>query len=171
MKFSPNHNDIRIRAVYGGLVLAAFVMMCFGTGVVRTVLLSLSVVFLGVGLYLFIRCDMTTYTYLVIEKDEGFDFYIDKSSGKKGAYVCFYPLTDAVSLEKYDRSKRAELKKKHGKVFIYNYCHNKLTGLKYILTFKNEGYYDSVIIELDCKSLEYLKAAMEKSHPEWKTEE
>ncbi len=162
MKFSPNHNDNRIRAIYGGFIVIAFAMMCFGTGLVRTVLLSLSIVFLGVGLYLFIRCDMTTYTYIVTRKGERLDFYIDKSFGKRGAYVCYYPLTDAVSLEKYERSKRKALKEKHGKVFIYNYCHNKLVGEKYIFTFKNEGYFDSVIIELDKKSFEYLKASMKE---------
>lgn len=161
MKFSPNHNDNRMRMIYGGLVVCAFVGMCFGTGIVRTVLLSLSMVVLAVGIFLFIRCDMTTYTYIVMENEKRFDFYIDKSTGKRGAYVCYYPLSDAVCLEKYDRAKRNELKKKYGKVFIYNYCHNKLVGEKYILVFKNDGYHDAVIIELDEGSLKYLNTAIE----------
>ena len=162
MKFSPNHSDSRMRAVYAALVIIAFVCMSFGEGVVRAVLLSLGLVCLGTGLYLFIRCDMTTYTYIVMENEGRLDFYIDKATGKRGAYVCYYPLKDAVCLEVYEKGTKKSINERFGKTFIYNYCHNKLSGEKYILVFDNEGYHDAVIIELDQKSLEYLKAGISK---------
>ena len=163
MRYSPNHSDPRMRALYASLVVCAFVMLSVGTGAVRAILVSLALVCLGVGLYLFIKCDMTTYTYIVMENEGRQDFYIDKAVGKRGAYVCYYPLSDVAYFDDYIKGSKKEINEKYGKVFFYNYCHNRLNGDKQILVFENDGYYDAVIIELDKQSIEYLKKAIRVS--------
>ena len=162
-----------MRVVYATLVIAAFVMMSFGTGIVRAILMSLAVLCLGVGLYLFIRHDMTTYTYIVLENEDRLDFYIDKATGKRGAYVCYYPLSEVVGFEKYERGTKKALREKYGKVFVYHYSHNRFCDDKYILVFQNEGYCDAVICQFDPACVEYLNKgiALSKEKKEEATEE
>ena len=163
MKYSPRHEDTLMRAIYGVLVIAAFVMMSFGTGIVRAVLLSASVVCLGVGLYLFMRHDLTTYTYIVMENEGRLDFYVDKSTGKRGAYVCYYPLCDAIGVFPLEKGAKKELSAKHGKVFFYNYSHNRFCQNKYVVLFQNDGYCDGVICQLDSGSVTYIERGISLS--------
>lgn len=160
MKFSPRHDDLRIRIIYASLIVAAFVMMSFGTGIVRVVLMSLSVICLAAGLFLFIKFDMTTYTYIVLENDKRLDFYVDKMVGKRSAYACYYPLSDALTLEKYEKGVKKAIRQKYGKVFFYNYSHNCFCPGKYALVFQNDGYCDAIICQLDITSAEYLRRAI-----------
>lgn len=160
MKFSPSHRDLVIRSIYGALVVGAFVMMGIGTGVVRTVLLSVSLVSLAAGLYLFIRYELTTYTYIVMENGKRLDFYVDKAVGKRGAYVCYFPLSDAKEFCKYTKGVKKEISQKHGKTFFYKYYHNAFSAERYVMVFQNDGYCDAVIMELDRASVEYLSGAM-----------
>ena len=152
-----------MRAIYASLIVASFVMMSVGTGIVKTVLVSLAVVCLGVGITLFIKYDMTTYTYIVLDRENTFDFYVDKASGKRNAYVCYYPLADALALEKYEKGTKKALRERFGKTFFYHYSHNRFCDDKYALVFKNEGYCDCVICQLDKESYDLLKLGISKS--------
>ena len=171
MEFTPQHNDLRTRSIYGSLMVLSLAFMYVGTGILHAVLMSLSFIGLAVGLFMFIRSDLTSFSYIVRENGEGYDFYINKVTGKRGAYVCYYPLSDAVLLEEYKKGKKKELYEKYGKVFVYNYCHNKLVGEKQILMFKNNGYYDAVIIELDKPHLARLNEAMQNAKRNMQNEE
>ena len=166
MKYTPKHTDNLLRAIYGSLIVASFVLMGFGTGLVRTILMSLSVVFLAVGLFLFIRHEITTYSYIVMENGERLDFYVDKLTGKRGAYVCYYPMTDALTIEKYEKGIRKKLEQKYGKTFVYRYCHNIFCGEKYLVVFQNNGYCDAVLCQLEASHAEYIKKAISQSEVE-----
>ena len=165
MKFASKHNDNLMRSIYAFLVVASLIFMNIGTGIVHTVFMSLSVVSLAVGLYLFMRHEMTTFTYIVMENEGRLDFYVDKSSGKRGAYVCYYPLSDTVAFQKYEKGTKKEIYQKFGKTFVYNYRHNRFCKDNYIIVFQNEGYCDAVICQLDEKHQELLKLAISKSMP------
>lgn len=166
MKYTPKHTDNLLRAIYGSLIVASFVLMGFGTGLVRTILMSLSVVFLAVGLFLFIRHEITTYSYIVIENGDRLDFYVDKLTGKRGAYVCYYPLCDALAIEKYEKGTKKEINSKYGKTFTYNYCHNRFCGEKYIIVFQNDTHRDAVLCQLEASHAEYIKKAIPQSEEE-----
>ena len=157
MNYSPKHNDTKMRAVYGMLIVLGLCLTSVGTGVVRAILMSVGLVCLSIGLYLFIRYDMTTFTYIVMENEGRLDFYIDRVVGKRGSYVCYYPISDLALAEKYEKGTKKRLYEKYDKIFVYNYCHNRLRGEKYVLVFENDGYYDGVIVELDGVCFEYLK--------------
>ena len=157
MNYSPKHNDIKMRAVYGFLIVLGLALNFVGTGLVKTVASALSLILLAVGLYFFVKHDMTTYTYILMENEGRVDFYIDRVVGKRGAYVCYYPLSDTVLAEKYEKGTRDKVNREYGKVFIYNYTHNRFCGDKQILVFKNEGYYDAVIVELSRECFDYIQ--------------
>ncbi|MBO5287649.1 MAG: hypothetical protein J6B34_05940 [Clostridia bacterium] len=148
MNYTPKHKDVTMRAIYAFLLLFSMVIVNVGTGLVHTILMSIALVMLAVGAFLFIRYDLTSFTYIAIEKEKDFDFFIDKTVGKRNGYVCYYPLSDAISLEKWGRETKKALKARYGKIFFYNYCHNQFKTEKQVLVFKNDNYYDAVIIEL-----------------------
>ena len=151
---------MKMRVVYASLIAVGFALYFIGSGIVGTILTAVAILMISSGLYLFMRYDLTTYTYILMENEGRQDFYIDRVVGSRGAYVCYYPLCDAVLLEKYEKDTKKRLIKEYQRLFVYNYCHNCMTGEKHILVFKNEGYYDAVIVELDKASLEYLKSKM-----------
>jgi hypothetical protein len=132
-----------------------------GEGIAKIVFTTLSLVFIATGLYLFIKHDLTTYTYIVMENEGRLDFYVDRVVGKRGSYVCYYPLSDLILVEKYEKGITRELNKKYGKTFVYKYLHNKFGNEKYIILFKNQGYNDAVVCQLDTSSFEYIKRAAE----------
>lgn len=164
MNYSPRHNDTKMRAIYGVLVVLAFAFMNIGTGLVQTIFMSLSVICLCFGVFLFIRHDMTTYTYIVYDNEGELEFFVDKATGKRNAYVCYYPLCDCVTLLKYEKGTKKEIEEKYGKTFFYNYCHNRFSYEKYIIVFQNNGYCDAVICQLDQVNYEYLQNAISTAH-------
>jgi len=163
MKFSPKHNDNKMRAIYGALIVLSIIFANIGSGLTHTIFMCFTVVFLCTGLFLFMRHEMTTYTYIVIENDGGLDFYVDKSMGKRGSYVCYYPLSDCVAFEKYGKGTKKEMGTRLGRVFFYRYSHNVFSGDQYIIAFQNDGYCDAVICQLDTQNYEYLKNAVSLS--------
>lgn len=163
MNYSPKHDDTKIRAIYGALIVLGLAFTAVGTGLIKTVFTALSLAFIATGLYLFIRHDLTSYSYIVMENEGRLDFYVDRVVGKRGAYVCYYPLCDAVSLQTYERGTKKALGEKYGKVFVYNYCHNRFCKERHIIVFKNDGYYDAVICQLDPQSVGYLNKCIELS--------
>ena len=163
MNYSPKHDDTKIRAIYGIFIVVGLMFMSVGTGMVKVIFTTLSLALIATGLYLFIRHDLTSYSYIVMENDGRLDFYVDKTVGKRGAYVCYYPLCDAVLFEGYEKDTKKALSEKYGKVFVYNYTHNRFCKDRQVIVFKNDGYYDAIICQLDVESAEYLSKCIEAS--------
>ena len=163
MNYSPKHNDTKIRAIYGGLVILSFVFMSVGTGVVGAVCKAAAILCLALGLYLCIRHDLTTFSYIVMDKGNRLDFYVDRAVGKRGSYVCYYSLDDVACIEDYKKGTKKEIEEKYGKVFFYNYCHNRFTGIRQVIVFENTGYYDAVIVELSQECVDYLKSNIKQN--------
>lgn len=163
MKISPRHNDTKMRAIYGALIVLSVAFMNIGTGIVHTVFMCLTVLCLCAGLFLFLRFELTTYSYILRENDDGFDFYVDKSTGKRGSYVCFYSLKDCVALEKLENGKKKEIQENHGKTFFYNYIHNRFSNEKYVIVFQDEKHCHGIVCQLDNQSYERLSNAISLS--------
>lgn len=151
-----------MRAIYGALTVSSLACMNIGTGLVRTILMSLSVIFLATGMYLFLKHEITTYSYVIMEGEKRLDFYVNKLTGKRGAYVCYYPMSDALDIVKYEKGTKREIEQKYGKTFFYRYYHNVFCGEKYVVVFKNEGYCDAVICQLEPLSRDYIQKAISK---------
>ena len=161
MKFSPKRTDSAIRAIYAGLLLASLLFAGTGQGILKAILTSVALLTLTGSIYLFIRYDLTTYTYIIKENGESHDFYIDKSVGKRGGYVCYYPVSDIVLIEKYGKDTKKRLRSKYGKVNFYNYSQNIIKANKSVILFKNDGYHDAVIFEPDDNFTLAVNSAMD----------
>ena len=163
MKFIPARKDIKIRILYSVLLIGAIICFFpFITGIMHTVMQSIGIIMLTSSLAIFIKYESTTFSYILIEKNGHLDFYIDKHVGKRGAYGCFFPVSDAVKIVKMADDTKAELKKEFKNIFFYNYAKNIFCGEKHIIVFENEGRFDAVIFEPDGKFLSLIKEDIEK---------
>ena len=163
MKFIPARKDTKIRIIYSALLIGAII--CFSpiaSGIIHTVMQSLGIVVLTSSLAIFIKYESTTFSYILIEKNGHFDFYIDKHVGKRGAYVCYFPVSDAVKIVKLTDTAKDELRTEYENIYFYNYGKNVFCGEKHIIVFKNESKYDAVIFEPDEKFVTLIKEDMEK---------
>ncbi|MBQ8392934.1 MAG: hypothetical protein IJX51_04090 [Clostridia bacterium] len=164
MKYTPPRTDKKIRAVYCTLFMLAILGMVIKVGGFYTTALQCSaVIMLTACLAIFIKYELITYTYILAERNNTLDFYVDKQTGKRGAYVCYFPLTDAVRLEKLDKNSKSRLRKEYKGISFYKFTKNIFTGDKYILVFQNGQGYDAVIFEPDKHFVELINNEMDKN--------
>ena len=100
---------------------------------------------------------------IVIHNMPEYDFYIDKYVGKRGGYVCFYPISDSVTFEKYEKGTKKALRQKYGNIRFYNYSQNIIKADKSIIVFANTNYFDAVIFEPDKDFSDMIRKAAEVS--------
>ena len=67
MNYSPKHEDTRMRVIYGFLIALGFILYMLSGSSLQLLFTCLSLILIGTGLYLFIRYDLTTYTYIAME--------------------------------------------------------------------------------------------------------
>ncbi len=161
MHYTHKKNNLVVRIIYLCLIVLGFVTYNMGEGVFKTLLSTLSIVSIVTGLYLLIKYEMTVYTYVINEKDKDYDFFVNKTTGRRGNYVCYYYVSDAVKVVKYSKEARNELKNEFSTIGgYYSFCHNFLNTDKYIVVFKNTNYYDLIVLEMDEKFLSDFKNYM-----------
>ncbi len=162
MKFAPKHNDKTARILYILLFGLALVLMSlpFKEGTSRTVLILISIASLVSAMYLIMRYELTTYTYILNPRGNDYDFFVDKAVGKRGNYVCSYPASNIVKVVPLQKDTREELKKEYPNILIYNYTHNLFCGKKQVIVFRNSPYYEAVICELGDEMESFLEKIM-----------
>ena len=150
MKYIPKRIDLKTRIIYGLLfVLAVFCMIFNAPDSMKVYFSSVGLLALVASLYVFIKFEFTTYEYILIERNGTYDFYINKITGRRGSYVCYFPLTDAMEIVKYSSEMKNSLKEKYKNPLIYKYSQNILCGDKYALVFENDNLPCVVIAELN----------------------
>ncbi len=151
MKFSPKHEGGGIRALYIGLFALALICMSlpFSEGTRRTALVIISMVSLVSAMYLMMRFELTTYTYILNPRENSYDFFIDKAVGKRGNYVCNYSVLDIVKVIPYEKETKDTLSKEYVGIMFYNYTHNMFAKKKQVIVFRNSPHYDAVIVEMN----------------------
>jgi hypothetical protein len=148
MNYIPKRNDTPTRALYAILLAFSVIAMTVSQNeIIGVILRSVAIVALSVALYLFIRYDMTTYTYTLSQRNNDFDFVINKSVGRRGNYVCYCYMSDCVFFEKCTADTKKELRKKYTKIGFYNFSQNIIKREDYVIVFKNESGYDAVFFE------------------------
>ena len=131
MSFKPPHNDKGLRVVYSILFLAFVLFLLIKNPQYNWLYMSLAIVCLIGATYLVISFELTTYSYIFVEKDKKIEFFVDKATGKRNNYVCYYHLTDLCYFDKYDEKARATLDKKYEGISFFRYYHNLFTKNKY----------------------------------------
>lgn len=163
MKYAPKHTDKTMRILYILLFGIALVLMTLPIkeGIPRTVIICLSIISLVSAMYLIVRYELTTYTYILNPKGNSYDFFVDKAVGKRGNYVCSYDIASIVKVIPYEKDTREALKKEYQNIFIYNYTHNTFTGKKQVIVFRNTPNYEAVICELGNELESFLNSVIE----------
>lgn len=147
MKYSPRKIDTVARLVYSALLIVGFALMSIPfSGYVAIFTDTLAVFCVVASLYFFIRYECSSYEYILIERNSTLDFYVNKLNGKRGAYVCYFPLTDAQEVGKLES--REKILEKHGRVSFYKYIQNPFNSknVHYII-FNNKSSLDCVLFE------------------------
>ena len=138
MKYSPKKFDTAIRAIYSIALISSFVIMMIpAKGALSSVLSSVALLLLGVSLMLFIKYDATKYEYILLERNGTFDFYVNKINGRRGAYVCYFPISDCVAHGEFGDTTRTELNAKYNSCSFSKYVQNFLSGKKYTVMNQN----------------------------------
>ncbi len=161
MKYTPNRTDKKMRAIYCILfaiaVLGIFIEV---NGIYATLIQCASIIILTASLAIFIKYETITYVYSLMDRNDILDFYVNKYTGKRGGYVCYFPLTDCRLLEKYDKDTKKKLKNEYKRIFFFNYSKNVYTGTKYVAVFENKDEFDAIIFEPDENFLTLMKSGM-----------
>ena len=163
MTYSPVHNDKSLRTIYITMFFASVASMVVN-GIRKDsyswLYISLAMLCLVGFMFLLISFELTTYSYVLNAKERSYDFFVDRTVGRRNGYICYYPLDDLVYITKKDELAKEKLKEKYGKIQFNRYIHNLFTKDGYILVFKNKSYYDAIIIEANDTYLAFLNNAI-----------
>ena len=147
MKYSPKKIDTAVRAIYAALIIFSVIAITKTDGPAGIILRSISIITLSISLYLFIRYEMTTYTYILNERGTDFDFIINKCVGRRGNYVCYCYMSDCVLFEKRTKNIKKFLRENYKGIGIYNFSQNIIKKNDYVIVFLTEGKYDAIFFE------------------------
>lgn len=163
MKYSPKKTDLKIRIIYGALfVLAVFCMLFNFDPSIKVYFSSVGLLSLVSSLYLFIKLEFTTYEYILIERNDTLDFYVNKIVGRRGNYVCYFPLSDALELCEYTSESKARLKEQYKNPLIYKYNQNVLCGKRYALVFENDNLPCVIVIEPNDELISHIEKELSR---------
>lgn len=154
-----------IRIIYLALIIIGFVlypMELEGNKLFFTLSSLFSIV---AGLYLLIKTEMVTYTYVIKEKKTDFDFFVNRAMGRRGNYVCYYYISDAIKVIKYSKEVVNELTKEYVNIGYYNFSHGIFSKDKYIILFKLKDEYNMILVEMNDEFKSYFENCMEKATP------
>ena len=154
-----------IRVIYLALLVIGFVLYPIQIGDMKLFFNLSSFVCLALGVYLLIKCEMITFTYIIKEKGSDFEFFVNRAMGRRGNYVCYYYVSDIIRIEKHTKEIVSEISKKHPGTGYYNFSHGIFSKDNYIILFELEGKYDMIIIEMNDEFKSYLENCMSKSTP------
>lgn len=164
MIYSHKKNLALIRGLYVFLILAGLIASFIKVEVpyINSIVSLLALASVIVGIFICIRFDMTTYACVISARETDFDFYIEKKTGKRGYYICYFYLSDAVKIVKYDAESKEQLKAEFGdSLFFHNYTHCMTSNDKYAILFHLEGRYDALICDLGPEFISYFNECKE----------
>ncbi len=161
MNFTPKRKNGNVRAIYLGLLALGFIsIVVSGQWASRRIaFICISMVSLVGGVYLMMRYELTTYSYILNAKENDFEFFVNKATGKRGSYVCFYMISDVATFVPNEKDTKDELIKKYQNISFFTYTNNASCKTN-VLVFANAGHYDAIIMESDEAYDEYVKNAI-----------
>ena len=162
MQYSHKKNSALCKFIYLTSICLGFVCAFINvTGILASVFSVLSIALIMGGMFIFLKYDATTYTVVVNAKETDFDFFISKAVGKRGAYICYFLISDALQIVKYNGSStKEELKLEYNGILFHNYFHGFNSKDRYALIFKLDDKLDALIIELNDEALKQLEHFM-----------
>lgn len=162
MQYSHKKKSALYKFTYLTSICLGFVCAFINvTGILASVFSVLSIALIMGGMFIFMKYDATTYTVVVNAKETDFDFFISKAVGKRGAYICYFLISDALEIVKYKSSTtKDELKYQYKGLLIHNYVHNFNSKDRYAIIFKLDDKLDALVVELNEDALKQLEHFM-----------
>ena len=165
MEYTHKKHLAVFRIIYLALIVSGFILYPLDYEGLRLLTTLSSFACLVAGLYLLIKCEMITFTYIIKEKGSDFEFFVNRAMGRRGNYVCYYYVSDIIRIEKHTKEIVNEISKKHPGTGYYNFSHGIFSKDKYVILFELEGKYDMIIVEMNDEFKSYLEGCMSKSTP------
>ena len=165
MEYSHKKRVGIVRVIYLALIIAGFILYPLEFDGMKLIFTLSSFACLAFGVYLLIKCEMITFTYVVREKETDFEFFVNKAMGRRGNYVCYYYISDIVKIEKHTKEVVSEISKKHPGTGYYDFSHGIFSKDKYVILFQLEGKYDMIIVEMNEEFKAYIQDCMTKAVP------
>lgn len=149
MKYSPKKTDTTVRVLYSASFVAGIALMIFPAEGARAAIFSAcALILLAIGIFMFVKYDCSIYEYILLERNGTFDFYVNKLTGKRGTYVCYFPLTDCVETGSYKEDTRKKLLDKYPSLRFAKYVQNFISSKNlFYAIFRNDGALECVIFE------------------------
>ena len=114
------------------------------------------------GMMIFMKYEATVYSIVINARETDFDFFISKAIGRRGAYICYFYVSDALKVVKYDgASSKDEISKEFNGIVFHSYVHSLNSKDRYAIIFKLDGRYDALVIELNNEALARLNGFIE----------
>lgn len=154
-----------VRVIYLALLILGFVLYPMDFEGMKLMFTLSALACLVAGIYLLIKCEMLTYTYIVRKKESDFEFFVNKAMGRRGNYVCYYYVSDIVRIEKHTKEAVSRISKEHPGVGYYNFSHGIFSKDKYLILFKLDGKYDMIIAEMNDEFKAYLETCIKNAIP------
>ena len=86
MKYTPKFKDKKLRLIYAFLfIITAVCLLSPAQGLGTTILSSVALITIVSASYIFIKYEITLFTYILIERATTVDFFVEMRSGKRGA--------------------------------------------------------------------------------------
>ncbi|MBR2024255.1 MAG: hypothetical protein IKA02_00430 [Clostridia bacterium] len=166
MEYTHKKQHGIFRLIYIALLVIGFVLYPMGNGTSLKLMFTIaSIVALVGGVYLLIKCEMITYTYFIKERKSDFDFFVNRAVGRRGNYVCYYYISDAIKVIKHTKEAVSEISKKYQGTGYYSFCHGLFSKDQYIILFKLDGKYDMIVVEMNEEFKTYFENCVKKAIP------
>ena len=165
MEYTHKKRLAIFRIIYLALIVIGFIMYPMGEGTIRLFFSIASIICLVGGIYLLIKCEMITITCIIKEKETDFDFFINRAVGRRGNYVCYYYVSDAIKVVKHTKEAVNEISKEYKNVGYYSFCHGLFSKDQYIILFKLKDAYDMIVVEMNDEFKAYFEECMQKAIP------
>ena len=163
MTYTHKKHSAIIRIIYVTLLILGFVLYPMEIEGLKLAFSLSSFACLAAGLYLLIKSEMITFTYVIKERETDFDFFVNRAMGRRGNYVCYYYISDAIKVVKYSKEAVSEFSQKYKNVGYYSFCHGIFSKDKYIILFKLKDEYNMILVEMNDEFKSYFESCMEKA--------
>ena len=165
MEYTHKKRIGSLRIIYLALIVGGFILYPLGEGTIKLFFSIASVICLVGGVYFLLKCEMNTITCIIRERKTDFDFFINRSIGRRGNYVCYYYVSDAVKIVKHTKENVSEISKEYKSVGYYSFCHGIFSKDQYIILFKLKDNYDMIVVEMNDEFKAYFEDCMSKAIP------
>ena len=165
MNYTHEKKNGLARLIYMALFVVGCILACLELkGYYRVLFTTLGMAMVMIAIILFIRYESTTYSIVINPNKTDFDFFINKAVGRRGAYACYFYVSDTVEIVKYETGTKDELRRKYQGVEFYYYVHNIKSNDRYAIIFKyNDGMCAAVVCEMNAEALAYYNDCRSKA--------